>query len=665
MSDNAEENEDLIDDLDGADQKSGEDLISVLGIIERESIHKLVLDFKQEFTNISINNFQHSESGSYEPLFEVVDLLIIECRIIGLFSDLQTIREIRTQRPLMPIIMISENMDSEVMLMAYKEGVNDYIPTTTTKEVLAAKIKSFYKMAKSAKLVEVQNEQLVSTMKSLREANNELRQEATSRVVAEAERDMADEIAKIHKQNKEILDNLTSGFFTIKKDTTIGMTTSKACEAIFSNQIAGKKIGDIFNLIEGQEAHLVLALEQLFEDIMPFEVNVSLLRKQFCTLDGKIIDFHYTTIFNMNNDPAKIIVVATDITETVLKQKEMQRNVNLNQALINIITNVESFSSFLTNYRQEISLMKESTNVKDLKRGLHTLKGNSSIFGLEEIFKRIHQMETSLTAFGSDNYEACREIRKYAYELEDMMRQFLVSNRAALQLEYDKEQIEHFKFEKVHIDTLYELCNALDNDLRKKFETVLDYHKHCPISLFTAIYKNVVRKLSAQLDKKIELSIIGQELRIEKKTYEPIFENLVHALTNACDHGIEPPVLRTQVGKPQTGQIEIKFEKSFDKEMLITIKDDGGGIDVEKLTVLAIKKKIFDIDEASKKPPEAILELIFHDGLSTANEVSHTSGRGVGMPALKKAVEDLKGKIKISSEKNQGSVITLVIPNVF
>ena len=664
MNDSLEENEDLIDDLDN-EQDSAEDLISVLGIIERESIHQLVLDFKQEYTNISINNFQHSESGSFEPLFEVVDILIMECRIIGLFSDLQTIREIRAQRPLMPIIMISENMDSEVMLMAYKEGVNDYIPTNTTKEVLAAKIKSFYKMSKSAKLIEVQNEQLVSTMKSLREANNELRQEATSRVVAEAERDVADEIARIHKQNKEILDNLTSGFFTIKKDISIGMTTSKACESIFSNQIAGKQIGDIFNLIEGQEAQLVLTLQQLFENIMPFEVNISLLHKQFHTLDGKIIDFHYTTIFDMNNDPSKIIVVATDITETVLQQKEMQRKVNLNQALINIITNTESFSSFLSNYRQEISLMKESTNVKELKRGLHTLKGNSSIFGLEEIFKRIHQMETSLTSFGNDDYEACREIRKYSYELEDMMRQFLATHRAVLQLEYDKEQIEQYKFEKNHIDTLYELCRDLDTDLRNKFENVLDYHKHCAISLFTSIYKNIVRKLSAKLDKKIELTIIGQELRIEKKTYEPIFENLVHAITNACDHGIEPPVLRNQIGKPEVGHIELKFEKSLNKELLISIKDDGGGIDVEKLTVLAIKKKIFSIEEAANKAPESILELIFHDGLSTANEVSHTSGRGVGMPALKEAVEKLKGTIKIASEKNQGSTITLTIPNVF
>ena len=664
MSSIPEENEDLIDDLD-VEQSSGGDLISVLGIIERESIHQLVLDFKQEYATISINNFQHSESGSFEPLVEVVDILIIECRIIGLFSDLQTIREIRAKRPLMPIIMISENMDSEVMLMAYKEGVNDYIPTSTTKEVLAAKIKSFYKMGKSAKLVEVQNDQLVSTMKSLREANNELRQEATSRVVAEAERDMADEVARIHKQNKEILDNLRSGFFTIRNDISIGMTTSKACEDIFSNQIAGKQIGDIFNLVENQEAQLILTLEQLFENIMPYEVNISLLQKQFNTLDGKIIDFHYTTVFNANNDPTKIIVVATDITETVLKQKEMQRKVNLNQALINIITNIESFSSFLSHYRQEISRMKESTNVKDLKRGLHTLKGNSSIFGLDEIFQRIHQMESSLTAYGNDDYEACREIRKYAYELEDMMRQFLVTNRAVLQMEFDKEQAEHFKFERSHIETLYELCKGLDSDLRNKFEAILDYHKHCAISLFTTIYKNVVRKLSTKLDKKIELTIIGQELRIEKKTYEPIFKNLVHAVTNACDHGIESPVLRSQIGKPEAGHIELKFEKSYNKELLITIKDDGAGIDVEKLTVLAIKKKIFSIDEAANKPPEKILELIFHDGLSTASEVSHISGRGVGMPALKKAVEELGGYIKITSEKGSGSVIMLAIPNVF
>lgn len=663
MSEPLEEHEDLIDvDLD---EDSVADSISILAITDRENVQRLLLDFDREYASMSVNNFGHSDSSSFEQHIESADILLIEFRIMGMLNDLQTVRDIRAKRPLMPIVVISENMDSEVMLMAYKEGINDYLHTSSTIDILAAKIKSFHKITKSSRLIEVQNEQIVSTMTSLREANNQLRQEAASRVLAETERDIADEMALILKQNKEILDNLTSGFFTIRKDLSIGMTTSKACETIFSNEIAGKQIGDIFNLVDKQEPNLELALEQLFENILPFSVNISLLKKQFETKDGKIIDFHYTTVFDADEEPMKIIVVATDISETVAKQQAMQKQVNHNKSLINIITNMESFSSFLNHYREETLLLKVSSKLKESKRLLHTLKGNSSIFGIEVISKRIHEMETNLTNFGDNEESAIKEIKSYALELEDLMRNYLVENHAVLQIDFDKDREEEYNFEKSHIDALYGLCSQLTDDIRRKFEVILDLHKLANISTFTSIYQNIIAKLSAKLNKKIELKISGEDLKIDKKSYEQIFENLVHAITNACDHGIEQPDMRADLGKPVTGHIELDFSKTAANELLISVKDDGRGLDTERLRSLAIKNNIFTPEEAASKPPEEIYELIFHDGLSTAKKVSQTSGRGVGMAALKEAAEALDGTIKVSSLKDQGALIQITIPGVF
>ena len=125
----------------------------------------------------------------------------------------------------------------------------------------------------------------------------------------------------------------------------------------------------------------------------------------------------------VTKEPSQVIVVANDITEQVAHELEMQKEITLNKALLDIMNNAEQFATFLLSYRHECLKMKNNSDIKELKRGLHTLKGNSSIFGLEAIFKRIHAMESVLVGDISDA-EACKKINEHAGELESMMRKF-------------------------------------------------------------------------------------------------------------------------------------------------------------------------------------------------------------------------------------------------
>lgn len=656
-----EESEDLIDDIDTGSE-SGEQGLVFHAIYERNGVKQLMADIEGNYGNVTIYSYHHSED--FKSTLKNSDIILFECRIIGIFSDLQSIREIRNARPFVPIIVISENQDSEMKLMAFQEGVNDYVPLSVSKEELVARLKSFQRISQSAKMVEVQNDQLVTTMKSLREANNELRQESTSRIVAEAERDVAEEVSRIHKQNKEILDNLRSGFFTVKSDLVVGKTTSKACDDLFAGEIAEKKIGNILNLNNGKEEHVQMVLEQLFENILPIEVNISLLPKQMETKGDKIIEFHYTPVCDDKGEPVKLIIVATDVTESVLAQREMMKKEALNRALINILNNFESFSTFISSFKEELAFLKTSSNVDDLKRGLHTLKGNSSIFNLDSIFNRIHDMESDLLNLESDE-EICKKVQEYACELEEMMRQFILDNKSVLQMEFDKEQVEQFKFNKAQIEDLYSLIESLPEANQEKFTSILDQHKLVPISLFTAIYQNTVSKLMDKLGKKIKFEVIGHDLRIEKKSYDNIFKNLIHAISNACDHGIEPPMEREEKKKLEEGSLELRFERTLNKELNIYVKDDGRGINKDRLLELALTNGHITEQERDSMGEQDVLGLIFHDGLSTARQVSNVSGRGVGMAALKQAVEEKQGQILISSEEDKGSTIKIVLANVF
>lgn len=653
----SEDQEEILDDSEVSSQEN----INILAITDRDNILSLIRETDQRFDFLNFLTISHDDD--YLVRIDQADIVFIECRIVGIFADLQTIRNIRKKSPMIPIVVISENQDSEFVLIAFNEGISDYVSVKITKEILAAKFKAFYKYAQSARFVEIQNEHLVSTMKSLRIANDDLKQEATNRIIAEAEMDMAEEVAKAHAQSKEILDSLKDGFFTINHDLQIGATTSRACKELFKQNIGGKRIGKVLNLKDNAEEQFELILEQMFENILPLDVNLSLLPKKVETNDSRILGLYYTPILDLHENPEKIVVVASDITSTVLEQREMADRISLNQTLINILNNYESFNSFLVQYKEDLAKITIQKSEQVVLRILHTLKGNTAIFGLEKIAKRIHAMESELAEI--DKKDFFNLAQKFDRELAGSMKQFLDNNKGVLHIDYDKKQIEHYKIEKFHIEHLYQIAEKIPQDLSDEMKTVLDFHKRDPIYLYTTVFMNTVRKLTEVLDKKIRLDIEGQDLRIDREKANDVIRNLVHLINNACDHGIESEIVRKEKGKSDIGNIFLRFNETPDLDLSIEICDDGKGIDTEKLLGKAIELKIWSEEEAKTKTQDEIYKLMFVDELSTTSEVSQVSGRGVGLSALKQAIDKAKGSIEITSKVDEGTTFHIKIPGVF
>ncbi len=174
-------------------------------------------------------------------------------------------------------------------------------------------------------------------------------------------------------------------------------------------------------------------------------------------------------------------------------------------------------------------------------------------------------------------------------------------------------------------------------------------------------FPRVVRDISKELNKEVELIIEGAETELDKSVVEEINDPLVHIIRNAIDHGIEPKEKRLAAGKPPKGKIVLS---AFHEGNYIIIKttDDGGGMDPEVLKSKALEKGIITETEARQMTKEEAFGLIFKPGFSTAQKVSNISGRGVGMDVVKTNIEKLNGTIEVTSEINKGTTIMLKIP---
>ncbi|GIX41169.1 MAG: hypothetical protein KatS3mg129_0902 [Leptospiraceae bacterium] len=171
----------------------------------------------------------------------------------------------------------------------------------------------------------------------------------------------------------------------------------------------------------------------------------------------------------------------------------------------------------------------------------------------------------------------------------------------------------------------------------------------------------LIRELSKETDKEIELEIEGGNIELDKTLIDAIRDPLTHIIRNAIDHGIELPEERQKKGKPSKGKIVIKAFLQG-SNVIIKISDDGRGIDINKILQKAIEKNLIPQSRAKELTKKEIIDLIFLPGFSTAERVTDRSGRGVGMDVVKNSLRSIKGFIEIDSEVHQGTIITISIP---
>ena len=182
-----------------------------------------------------------------------------------------------------------------------------------------------------------------------------------------------------------------------------------------------------------------------------------------------------------------------------------------------------------------------------------------------------------------------------------------------------------------------------------------------PIESVVSKFPRMIRDLSKKLDKKMELYMSGEETELDRTVVDEIGDPLMHLLRNSADHGLESAEVRIQRGKPEVGSIFLDAYQDGNN-VVIEVRDDGNGIDVEAVKNKAIEREVITAEQADNMSEKDIINLLFHAGFSTAKTISDVSGRGVGLDVVKSKIESLSGEVEVKSKLGEGSTWIIRLP---
>ncbi|SDF41083.1 chemotaxis protein CheA [Halorientalis regularis] len=210
------------------------------------------------------------------------------------------------------------------------------------------------------------------------------------------------------------------------------------------------------------------------------------------------------------------------------------------------------------------------------------------------------------------------------------------------------------------MDAAGENLNELDKISANLQNTVMDM-RLIPLKKVVGKFPRLVRDLARELDKEVDFRIEGEDIELDRTILTEISDPLMHILRNAVDHGIEPPEERERKGKPREGTVELRATRERD-HVIIEVEDDGAGLDVADIREQALEHGVRTEEELDRMEEGEIYDLAFHPGLSTKDEVTDTSGRGVGMDVVHDTVTQLDGSVSVDSEPGEGTTVSLRLP---
>lgn len=465
-----------------------------------------------------------------------------------------------------------------------------------------------------------------------------------------------------------LLDNADQGFLSFGKDLIIDDEYSKQCRSIFKQDIAGLNIGDLLYGASHKKDFFIQTLKSLLDETNQHKIKtiISLLQHEFI-IHKKAIDVKYKIIAN-----GKFMLIFTDVTSKKILQKKINKERNILKMIVAVVSDTEEFFELCDEYN-ELGSSKNSLiemdktalhNVTELYRTIHTFKGLFAQKEMTHVVSHLHQLESQLseTIAGQDydneelhnvitNTDFQAWLKKDIDTIKDILGDEIFQKKGEITIHEETiSQIEE------KIISIAKKHNELDeyemvvNDIRNL--------KNRPLYTLFNSYPKLVDQLSQRLNKSVyPLKIIADKEIKSNGNLKPFVKSLIHVYRNAVDHGIESMDERLALDKDEVGTITCSINQ-VQENLHIIIADDGAGLDLDKIKQKAVNAGI-NIDGYQKSDIE---KLIFNDQLSTKDEVSQISGRGVGMAAVKDEIEKLHGLINIKTQKNIGTTIEFVLP---
>ncbi len=455
------------------------------------------------------------------------------------------------------------------------------------------------------------------------------------------------EISALQKETKEalyqvetLLNNSAEGFLSFSKELIINKEYSKECETMFGRKIDGIQIAQL--MFEGDENSaglLTKNLERVFasEDDFKTQTLISLLPTVY-KINGLFLSAKYKKLENNN-----MMLVLDDITaELALKEQVAEEQMRL-KFVVTVFKEKEDIQGAIKDFKLFLKINLDSSNTQTLYRDIHTFKGIFAQFNFYHTAQALHETESRISETSGIQKEQTDKLQaafdKDMATLYDILGYDIFGGGEKLSVELaDLELLEQ------NIDALS------PQEIRLRLRQ-LRYRPFCEL---LSSYPKFCSALAKRLGKEIEeFRIEGAEFRVDTSVYYPFARSLVHLFRNALDHGIESPDERVENGKSEEGKIRCAATLE-NGAIIVTVSDDGRGIDTKRLIQKAEKLNI--------EIPENPLMLVFEDALSTQEGVSQLSGRGVGLGALREEAKKLGGSIEVSSQFRRNTIFKCIIP---
>ncbi len=461
-------------------------------------------------------------------------------------------------------------------------------------------------------------------------------------------REMAERIERT-KQIRAILDNVVFGFLRVDSALVVKDGYTRSCRDLLgTDAIAGQNLCDLLRLDKARErAELKLNADQVFEDVLPEELNIEQLPRRFVMPDSRVLNVEARVVRDDDGKVAALLMTISDVTQLETVQRENEDN----RALLNILRQKASFEGFLAETKEQLRSAHQALEAKDVahvRRVAHTIKGNVASYGVVQLAKLIHQIE-----------EQPDIERQHIDRITGALRDFLEEHRSVLGVVFDAELRRRFVVSEEQLQDLRWIRTMLPSELRARFDQTLRELSLTPAGELLGPVQSLGEMLAARLGKEVDVRVVGGDLRVDATRLSPVFQNLPHLIRNAMDHGIESPGERGD--KPARAELVVSVSET-PSEYVITVQDDGRGIPADAVVGAAIDKGIITEAEAERMSADEKVMLIFRDRVSTAAEVTDISGRGVGMAAVLADVERAGGTVRVHAEPGKGTKFELVVP---
>ncbi len=514
-------------------------------------------------------------------------------------------------------------------------------------------------------------------------------------------------VAEKVRQVRDILDNVEQGLFVVNFDGSLSPEHSRAAPEILGVQEL-KDIQGALHLSPSQQ-----------EDFMSW---LSLVRQKHATMrwdklariapvqDLEITDaenqtrfvrVRYQRMYDKNRQVERIMVLAQDETESRRIEKivadEQERHENEVKTILGLVNNLpEVIRDFMRDARRRIddlddlcrSMLERSLAARErhpqqpgfvpsaeeiarIFRDLHTIKGNAGTYGFERLSKLSHQGEDLLEDLKSPiTVRTAMTLRAILEKLDEMVKaheEILATEKKLMGCGGAGEVLVQIAERKVeHLRRLAAAVHSashkmVDSEAVRTLVEACERLRDVPLPKLADKYRGMIQRLAERLGKQIHLEVMPHHLEVAPSFFSPLDEALVHMFRNSVDHGIEMPAARAAAGKPEQGTIRLDVH-SDEETIVLTVSDDGAGIDAEAVAKSALKHGAISASQAATMSAQEKVMLIFEFGLSTASFVTDVSGRGVGMAAVRDSIEALGGSVSISTEVGRGTRIVLQVP---